>query len=633
MIESAIHGFQKQKFSVEELHKEIKLIFGKELLLLIIERELKSYAKRGIIEALSPTEYKILKETDSYITQRNESSNSVDFFFRDLKRFINENKEYKLYAQHRTIVDRLKQYCNEQFFQIAPYVAGETKSLDLPKSDDPFHKLFSDYIESEVVKNPAIYKGFARIFHGSTLLNIIEHCATLPEKESLSLNNKVFYIDTNILLRILHLQDEYLNKLGDELFSLLKENNVQIRIFDSTREEFEALIRGYKYATSFMIPGRNVSHVYQVLCDAGYLKSDIPDLIESYRAQISSLGIEVDPIIELNELDYPLIDKFSNELAKVKKRKKENKDDSETIVYDPKFVAQAYHDIHCLFRIRFLRKKYADDTNRWETTKHYFITADGATLKFNKRIHEVPNTGQLESISDTAIAFLLYLGNPQSSRDISTESFIIAHFSTANLSIDNWLKYVRRAYKKYDNGDITKTSLGHLLTQTALGDEKINSSSIDSVIDNSIEEFTRMNLEVEELKNQTLEIKKKNEALLDSNNKAVDRLNITTAEKKELEQKIDSIGQEYGDFKEEQEKINLKTKNQVTDLSLQIELHKKSFRVIRISIGILFSVLLIIGIALIVNSNLLSGGIVAGISVIIQILNLIDYFQKWVLKD
>lgn len=94
---------------------------------------------------------------------------------------------------------------------------------------------------------------FENIFNGINLLKILENCSDNLHSTGYSIGNKIFYLDTNILLRMLGLQSEYLNVLGTELLELLHSYNFELRVFKDSLDELFYLLRGYKQGYSYFI--------------------------------------------------------------------------------------------------------------------------------------------------------------------------------------------------------------------------------------------------------------------------------------------------------------------------------------------------------------------------------------------
>ena len=240
------------------------------------------------------------------------------------------------------------------------------------------------------------------------------------------MNSKTVFLDTNILLRILDLQSDYLNILGHELYNLLIENNFELKVFNDTIKELNYLLRGYKKAEPYFIKGKEISHVYQVLKNKDIDVYEIDDFIQDIPKKLQDLDISIDEETEYPPEDYKIYEDRTNELAKIKYERK-NEDSIEFDISDDsnqKYISQAQHDLYCINQIHGLRGKGI--VNRFEDAKYYFITADAVLLKYNKSNYNFSNIS--ETIGDYTISFLLYFYKPNNMKGISLRSFIAANY-------------------------------------------------------------------------------------------------------------------------------------------------------------------------------------------------------------
>ena len=614
LVLKSVVGLGKTNFSIADIQAAIKTEFAKNLPLIIIENEITKLVKRGLIKRNDNKEirertFSIDSDLSSYQSEYEESSKITDYFLSCFKEFLIEKDNSFSEVKYAGLVKRIESFCLDNVVTIVKYFRGESPTIRRQQSTHDFDLYIEEFFLTRVIVDDRLIKGFEAYFNGINLMYIYENCAKAVVQTDYEFGEKIFYLDTNILLRILALQNEYYNKLGKELYDILIENGFTLRVHKITIDELFSLLRGYRKAQNFFISGKNVNHVYQVLKDRKVLPHEIDEVVEECRARMKELGIEIDNKTEWHPLDYVEFETKIELLAK-KKYELRSEDDSD---FDPnsfsasKYIYQAKHDMRAIEIIRTIRGECS--CTAFEDTPSYFITAEGLLLRFN--YNEYRTTKQCETISDGVIAFLAYFHNPANVKGIALQSFVVAHFNSRDLTISNWMKYVGYIYSKYKAGKIDNKKLGYLLTKTIIDNDRIRTIGIEEIANEGMNEYDRM---VEQLRKKEIE----SEA-------------IKIASDKKAEEAAEKLANEIGQNVEllaEIHELSTETKKHTKDIQ-DLRTQMKSIRVLLYSIFgffILFSLLLI-------TQNTILGSTGLAISTILEILTYIDSKLKYIIKD
>lgn len=420
-------------------------------------------------------------------------------------------------------------------------------------------------------------------------------------------------MDTNIIIRILGYQSDELNLLGNELLTLLNEYSFEIHVFHDTLEELFYLLRGYIYSYKDLVPGKNVSHIYQTLKDKDIEPFEIQEIISRIPNFLREKGI----IIDSEDDFFPKYPEVFNEgvkkLAQKKYQKKHNVEFEEEANIDlSKYERSAEHDIASIERIAKLRKGQL--ISKFEDTPYYFISADQTLLSFNK-IYTSSHIS--ESIGDYSISFLLYFYKPNKLKDVSLHSFIAANYSNSQLSISNWISYVKKVSDRYKNQEIDEKQYGYLLTEKIISNESFFESSVDEIITEGLEKYAEFAsktdaLEVQNaiMKGELIEVGEREQIA----GKKIENLTRTAQKKTEVISNF-SANNKYLETRVAGLENQIKT--QETKLSEQ----NKQFRNFK---HLVFIALTILGILIICFASKIFGSIVSTISFIFEILNILD---------
>ena len=229
----------------------------------------------------------------------------------------------------------------------------------------------------------------------------------------------------------------------------------------------------------------------------------------------------------------------------------------------------------------------------------------------------------------------MYFYKPNNMKGISLRSFIAANYANADLSISNWMNYFTAVNKKYQEGKLSKSQFGYLLTKTILNNEKFVEEDLDSLVNEGIEEYNKMIQETDKLRDskEYFEMQLSKSLQDNANSKArikkLESINTTIQndshikdiELKKKQSNIDTLEEDKRTLKDDKQSLA----NEVSEL-------KKSLKIIRYVLFGLFAFIFIFGICIFLM-NKIFGRIMTFLGFILNIANVIDLLKKWIIKD
>ena len=208
----------------------------------------------------------------------------------------------------------------------------------------------------------------------------------------------------------------------------------------------------------------------------------------------------------------------------------------------------------------------------------------------------------------------MYFNDPKNVKGIALNSFIATNYKNSDLSVSNWIKYVKVIHKKYMSGEINIKQMGFLFTKTILSNNRFETEDLGDIINESLSEYKKMTSQYEELKVENKKAEVENEKL-----------------KKEKKANVSEILKQSEEAGRLFEKIYILENNQ-SDLKTEVSDLHKQMGIIRKILFIMFTV--IIGVAVIVFfHNRIIGSALFIFGVLLDILNIIDKGKKYLIKD
>lgn len=605
VIVRGIASLEKTFFTLEDVQANIYSEFNKHFDLLIIRGELSCLQNDGFIDYdKNYKKYKFIESNTEYNIAFDKSKKNVEQFFRELQSYTNEITDNRNKITYEEIFNKLTQFIKNHLSEIVTLLDQRKNIINDEEKNDGIIKIIEQFILFRVITNQILLEAFEHIYNGILLLYVYENCPSFFTKAN-KLGAKHLFLDTNIVLRMLGLQDELNNKLGKEFQKYVNDSNFSLHISEFTWDEIRSLVYGYSYNYHKFFRDGKVSHIYQIMKNRNIDPNNIGVFIEEIDEELSKLNINKSDGFTLKMEEYSNLDIRMNELAKIKY---EHKCELQGELFDPSkdcpeiYLKQAKHDLLNVYNIIGKRNGYSKKT--FEKEKYYFVTADYILRQYIKK--SMPSDGQSYVMGDSALAFLLYYKNPDNSKGLSAQSFINAHFNSTRLSIKNWYSYYEAVKEKYKQGEISKEQVGYLLCKVIFDNEKFVTSGIDSIIDESLIAYE------EKEKQLTQAVHVKNELEEKSQN-----LEIVVAQ---LSDELDTKLKKMENMQDELDK--LKDKNTLIEKQLSM----KNSRLDQISkaLYVIIAFLFIITLILICNKlNVLASltGICASIATIYEIVS------------
>lgn len=616
LVKKTIATLDKKVFTTEEIQKEIVKDFSKDFPLILIEREMHKLSSLGIIQnnfrKEIESEYTLVEDLSEIKNSFRSSQDETNHFLAEFRKFLHsKNSEYgdlKL----SSLLKRIESFCNENMIPIIDFFGKKVNVIKKEKIDKSIDLLIEDFFNECVRTDEKLLIEFERIFHGISLIYLYENCMEEIATSDYSLNEKCFYLDTNILLRVLRLQSDYLNKIGLELYNVLIKYKFSIKVFRITLDELFALIRGYDKACAYFVKGKNISHVYQTLKNRGYEAFQIDDIQEEIKKRLFELNIEIDETTKWLPSDYK---EFEDNIEKLSRQKFDRKFDDELKLdfHDDsisKYLYQAKHDMRCIELIRALRNNVPKI--RFEDEKYFFITAESLLLQFNKSISEKERVK--ETIGDFTLCFLLFFHDPKNVKGIALHSFIAANYNNTELSVTNWIKYVGIIQQKYERNEINTKQMGFLFTKTILTNNRFETEDLGDIINEGLSEYSELVGQYESLKSEKKKADDENLKLREENLNNISKILKKSEEAGRLFDRIDTL------------------ENNQTSLNSQLYDLRKQMKLIRKALFIIFSLMIILAI-IILFSNKMVGSILLIFGITLDILNIVDRYKKIFIKD
>lgn len=609
VILKSINTIGSSKFTLEELRDAVVKDFGNKLDYLILRSEINKYMRQGIIKYdASERKYINLENVEQYAKDYSSSVDNNNYFITALKKFISDQTDLYDKLTFAEVFKYLIKYIESNFSEILSLV-GKQKTLIQEMNDkEGIHRFIELFIYSKVVSEQRLFNAFENIFNGIVMLFLYMNCPRIFNGED-PFKQKQLFLDTNIVLRILGLQDDIANEMGSELVRYLKIPNIQTSITDETWLEICSLINGYPYDYSRLLRYGKVNHVYQTMKNNNIDPNLVGEYIDEIKSKLDDLSIYIDDLNAIKVEDYKKVDDHIQELARRKHDHKCEVDGNLTPfeeIDQSQYIRQSKHDIKNIYNIMYLRN--GKRAKHFEDEKYFFITADYILRKYTRSKMNIG--GQPLALSDSTLAFILYYKDQNVAKKFALNSFINAHFNSKRLSIRNWIEYYEVIKRKVEKGDLDKSQAGYLLSQVILDNDRFETSGIEDIIEESIEEYEKKKEEYQ----KTHEEKK---SLEEENVNIYNRL-------LQNEGKVGILENEIVQLKNETREIS--TENQT--LKNGLETQSKKTNIMRKQLLYLSFFLFAIGIYFTVFDTKIIGGVITIVSVIMFIYEMYQKYKK-----
>lgn len=601
VIKHCVFTLQKTQFNTEEIRTEAVSHFGKEFPIIVIQRMLAQLVvdQQIIRDEKGSNNWICIANGENYLEAVEHAKRSMTYFYRTFSEFLSKKDASFRTVKHATIVRRIRKYCEECYAQIAPFLVSGIPPTPA-KDTEMWNTVLWDFVRQRVDTDPELKLAFAEIFTGALLLTLFERIGEQFDNFREAIGEKVLYLDTNVLLRILGLQDAFLNRLGAEFHSILREYHIELRVWDRTVHELESLVRGYRFAEQYLRPDGKVSHLYQYLKDQEVKPYELVERIAAIKKSMSDLGVTIDNHSTLNAENSVLLESKLEQYLALKKAKKISADAPDQYIPPERLEALVRHDLRCLLLLDELRQLDTMGNNDFTDTKYFFVTSDSLLLRQQAILQREAFTGVPLALSDSALSFLLYLHRMDTARNIATESFTLAHFNNQTLSLGNWIAFVDESNRKFKAGKIDKKGLGFLLGCVSLRDYSFRIHDVEHIVNAAIAEYEKWLSESSQEK-ETL-----------------------TGRVNNLEGYVDNLVQKY----DETASAHAETKGKLESGLNELSSLRKEIDLLKKIVYVFCAAVLVLGMLTAFNGSPIIGGVSSLLALLTSVLNYFDLVTR-----
>ncbi|MHB1461186.1 MAG: hypothetical protein ACYC1M_07900 [Armatimonadota bacterium] len=445
---------QKSSMTFEEVQAHINDSFG---LLIPIHAltSISTHAKRQLLvnqtnHRLTLTEagYKRVQGSESPAdSQRriNELLNNAICYFQDNGMNVSSTEE-----ANQMIVSFIKKNVK----QIGQYIAPDITRLDSSNHLEIItqcDRLVIDYIIQIENQSPQLFDVLRDIIRGS-ILSLLVYSAPNQERPHHFLRTAV-YLDTNILLSLLNLHHDDINRSANELLTMMKDDgSFDFRVFDFTRNEIASVLSQYSEHERHFISGFRVNSIYSSLKDKGWTSLSTSIYCSHIDDYITNLGIQ---IIKTG-LDYNDCNITQEERDRL-------------LTYKPDDTKRNLnHDLLAICQVAKLRE---GRVRQLEKAKIIFLTSDGKLAKYTlERRHHVEGNTISEVILDKVLANTLWLQTPNKGVDIPLKTIISMNSHQLFLDKRVWSDFVYTLNNLKETNKISNEDISLLLYNQSVRD-------------------------------------------------------------------------------------------------------------------------------------------------------------------
>lgn len=425
--------------------------------------------------------------------------------------------------------------------KLSSFFNGKIAAIDNENIEGSFmaHVNFLQHIENNYHK---LYRTAEQIYLGSIIASYLESGIDLESKIE---NGITYYLDTQVILEALDLQNAEDTKPTQELLKLIKDTGGKVRVLDITISEIHKIIESSINNYSKDNPTTTINEACIRIGKNKTWLISICGKLDDYIK--TSLQVEIDTIPERKVEEYLKTDDVT--LLKEKRTRK----------------GTAAHDVIAYLHVRERRNEHV---RIFQKAKYWFITANKPLCNFN--ISRKLNGFVNETIMTEELTSLLFLKNPkQFSKTVSKIGLneLIAQTLSEEYASKEIINEFDAAIKS--NTDLTQDDYEILLSSVAMQ----STTKIQNLLD-EVEDKKKFNEKVHKLiekerakrnqiKEEKASFKEKEETLQSEKNELAQRLAKIEAdlvheskERKKQDAKLEAIRLER-----EQEAIKRKKVN------------------------------------------------------------------------
>lgn len=465
------------------------------------------------------------------------SINSSDFKRKFAKvissiiKFRDDNK-YEVEVQDEDIEQALLSFLKDHDLDIL--FASKDKSV-LPNNVKPNKKvkyLISRFIIFAEKEEPDLFQFLLDISVGHALA-----CAILyskPNSFSGKIRNLNIYLDTPLILSLLGYHDKLQKAAVEEFVKILKEEKVNLFIFDTTRDEIDSILGDcQRWLERGNYDISKASRILRYCHQNNINSSDVELTIVNLDSILQGFDIANRRAVDPNENKEFQIDEIK--LKGIIQERYQNNS-----FYRERNDYSIDRDVKVLSKIYKLRR--GDRPRNIKNCKELFVTSN-SSLSFASKIYEDSKTNSSFTIpaclTEVFLGTLIWLQSPQKTKNLNMKKFIANCHAAIQPSEELISRYLHEVEKLKDGGQITndecyllrthRASL-NLLAKESMGDaDAFDDSSIEEILNSMMDEIKReekekLNREKEEHQETKNELSKAKETIekdgLNAENKA-----------------------------------------------------------------------------------------------------------------
>lgn len=302
------------------------------------------------------------------------------------------------------------------------------------------------FIQNIFEKEPELFKYFEDIIKGHIIANAL-FLADIT-RFSKRFKNVDFYLDTEIILQLLVLENEVNQKASEELINLIYTEQGNLKIFRHTWDEvmgvLEALRRILSDPTHYTI----YRHSIYDLIDKGYSSSDVDLLISRLDKKLS--------LSHINVVDPP----GYNFSLPIDEEELENKLSESIGYYSENALQRDVSSISAICRLRKGRR-----STNIESCGSILVTPNFSLAKTSTEYFKqvFPNTRVPPCITDYYLTTLLWLKQPKLVDKHISKAIIASAYASVNPNEKLWRRYISEVKKLYSNNTISQDDYYMLL--------------------------------------------------------------------------------------------------------------------------------------------------------------------------
>ncbi len=363
-----------QKGNVQGTDQDVRELvlenFGLEIPVLMIRQLI-----RGVFDDLSRSDkretcFKIFENGHTFQFSKMDFVEIEDIYKkaeRDSNLLQNSFKDYLDEFGIQEEVPSLASFIDKNRIEITSFFAGN--KIEKSDLDEKSYMIHIDFLEHIELQYHVLFKIAERLFLGSLIASFLESNIDLNENFA---ENIDYYIDTQLILRALDLQEEPETQPAQDLFNLIKQTGGKLKVFDHTIDELSQVLDYVLQSYNSEDPTTTIN---EACLRVGKTKSWLVSLNHNLESELKKkFGFKVAKIPFSFEKEIQESEDLK-ELKKIRSNK-----------------SNAFHDIICYQRVRYLRGgqiRSPKKANSW------FVTPNKRLYKFNQKISSDFGIGEI----------------------------------------------------------------------------------------------------------------------------------------------------------------------------------------------------------------------------------------------